>query len=451
MIGATLQHLQGPLWMIDPRALERVVQALGIVDVSGFDPSAAHGSGDGDLYEVDGDVATIRIGGVMMRRVPPIYQWIGKVFGLEFTDMEATREALARAVEDSRVESVTLSIDSPGGTALGIESLAQDVGAANALKPITTIVDGYMASAALYAGVQAGTVAAHVGDMIGSIGTFCVVHDSSKLYEDAGVKVHVISNHPGKGWADGAPISEEQLSDLQSMVDGYASQFVDAVARGRGMTTDAARKLATGAMWHAEEAMALGLIDSVATSRQSSDTRQTTNPAAKATNTPEPTMPTDLEKAIAATATEKARADSLKISLDIVQDARRDELVAKYQDRVTAENKPAVLEFAAFCAGDFGKFEGHLKSLPVLTRSIEQGADAQDADRPLVAEPTKGERQISKLFGMSHTKIEKLGQRGTTIGTGGTLEIPDASCEDGIREIRKDEVAAYLAVTKVSA
>ena len=452
MNAALLEHLQGPLWMIDPRALERFVSAVQTVDVSGFDPRAQANAG-GDLYTVDGDVATIRIGGVMMRRVPPIYQWFGKVFGMEFADIERIREAVARAVEDSRIKSLDLSIDSPGGTTAGLEALADDIFAARELKPVTTHVDGLMASASLYVGVQGGRVTARRGDLVGSIGTFAVVRDKSKAAADAGVKVHVISNAPGKGWADGAPISEEMLANLQSMVDGYAKQFVDAVARGRGMKPAAAQALATGKLWHADEAQTLGLIDAVehdgrpaGNDANTTETANRQNPTTVAEAKPqESIMATDLEKAQALAAEEKARADLAVATLATVQGQRRDELVTKYQDRISAENKASVLDYAKFCNGDFVKFEAHLESLPVLTRQTEQGADIADDARPLgKAEPTRGEKQVAKIFGMSHAKIEKLGQRGTTIASGGVLSIPDPKAEDGVREIAREDIAAYL-------
>ena len=120
------------------------------------------------------------------------------------------------------------------------------------------------ASAGLHVTSQASRIIARRGALIGSIGTYAILVDSSAYAEEQGIKVHVIKagEHKGVGtW--GAPITEAQLAEIQSRVDRAAATFVAAVASGRRMSVARVQALATGATWEADEAMSLGLIDEI--------------------------------------------------------------------------------------------------------------------------------------------------------------------------------------------
>lgn len=217
-----------------------------------------------DVTEADLDirngVAHIPIAGPMMKQVPSMLNFLG----IRATSTEATREMLGAALDSDRVESIVLDIDSPGGTVDGTSALAGDVFAMRGLKPIVARVDDLMASAALWVGAQADRIEIGHSAKIGSIGTVAVVDDSSRQFEKKGIKVHVISSGEMKGaGAEGAPITDAQIADIQRNIDSMTSLFVKAVARGRGMSVDAVDKIATGQVWIGAEAVDLGLADSV--------------------------------------------------------------------------------------------------------------------------------------------------------------------------------------------
>jgi signal peptide peptidase SppA len=487
---AAMLRSQSQVWAMEPKTAQSMIDALqSVADTMPTLPTAAitEPSPHAPRFDSNGN-ATIRMAGPMMRRVSPWIRFIGPIIGMEFTSTEEIRDEIASLVEDDSVREITLEIDSPGGTVDGLDELAGDIAAAAELKPVNVRVDGMMASAALYAGAQGSNISARREHVIGSIGTYVVLHDASGMAEADGVKVHVISSGPAKGGAFGAPIPDAVIANWQSIVDGYAGQFVDAVSKGRGMSLADASALATGEVWLGEDARDNGLVDEiagastpVATTAEGTAkaigalaaldgmgelvasnplqalpliTTDNTNPtpAAQATTQEKDIMSeAELKAAQAKADKETARADSLAASLATIQDQRRDELVAKYADRVSAENKAAVEKFAAFCEGDFVAFEAHLKSLPILTRSEEAGATLSEEDRDIKAPLTKGEREIEKIFGMSMAKINKLGARGTSIATGGTMSFPDATAEDGYREVRREDVAAYLKETAVRA
>lgn len=102
---------------------------------------------------------------------------------------------------------------------------------------------------------------------VGSLGVFTVVEDTSGKYAQAGVKVHVVSSAPpikGAG-VDGTEVTPAQLAEWQRRVSDTAEWFIGEVATGRRLPRPAVQKLATGAMWIAPKAQALGLVDGVLT------------------------------------------------------------------------------------------------------------------------------------------------------------------------------------------
>lgn len=177
-----------------------------------------------------------------------------------------TRRAMRAAAADQDVGGIMLGVDSPGGTVAGTQQLADEVRAADAVKPVHAYIDDMGASAGYWVPSQARRVSANRSALVGSLGTYMVVEDSSKKAEMEGVEVHVISTGPHKGaFVDGAPVTSEQLTEAQSMVDDLNALFMQGVAGGRRKSMEDTAKLFDGKVHIAEKAKALGLVDAVQT------------------------------------------------------------------------------------------------------------------------------------------------------------------------------------------
>jgi protease IV len=99
---------------------------------------------------------------------------------------------------------------------------------------------------------------------VGSIGVVAVIEDTSGMYEREGVKVHVISTGSMKGaFADGAPVTDEMLEDLQDKVDAINTVFKSTILSGRSIDSETLDKIADGRTYTAKQALDFGLIDSV--------------------------------------------------------------------------------------------------------------------------------------------------------------------------------------------
>jgi len=254
------------IWAMERRRLEAFAARLNQIelraDMDALEAAAA-ARADSELkpqYERVGDLAVLPIRGVILKSVP----WYYEFFGINATATEQVRVDLRAALGDKQVKSILLLVDSPGGTVDGVQELADDLFAARAEKPIAAHVSDMGASAAYWLASQAETIGANETAEVGSIGVYSVYWDESKAAEEAGIKVHVVRSGPHKGMGvPGAEITKEQLSTEQQIVNGIASSFIAAVARGRGAGEEQIAKLATGRTWLAAEATRLGLIDRV--------------------------------------------------------------------------------------------------------------------------------------------------------------------------------------------
>ena len=193
-------------------------------------------------------------------------------------------DAIEQLAEDETVKAVIVAINSPGGTTAGTMELAADIAAAGAAKPCYGFIEDMGASAAYWALSQTKKLYANAGAMTASIGTISIVYDTSKAFDLAGIKTHVVSTGPMKGaFADGTEITKEQLAYYQGIIDEINSFFISGVAKGRGMSQAAVRELADGSVMMASKAQKAGLIDEVSTlDNVISDLRRKGKSAAKA-------------------------------------------------------------------------------------------------------------------------------------------------------------------------
>jgi capsid assembly protease len=160
------------------------------------------------------------------------------------------------AVAERSPERVILRIDSPGGEVAGTAETAAMVRHLSASGiPVIAYVDGLAASAAYWIASQADEIVASSDTAkVGSIGVALSMGGS-------GGRQTVITSAPAKS---SPVINDAHLANARTIVVDLATAFADAVASGRELTADQASALATGEVWTAQRALALGLVDRIA-------------------------------------------------------------------------------------------------------------------------------------------------------------------------------------------
>ncbi len=196
-----------------------------------------------------------------LSKYPSLISWL---FGGTVMS-DATSQIRAAAVDD-RIAAIYLYVDSPGGTAAGVDELAQAIFEARQVKPVIAYVSDLAASGAYWAVSQATKIYANQAAFIGSIGVYTVLYDVSKLFEADGIRANVVKAGQYKAiGVPGAEITVDQLAEMQRTVDAIHRNFIAGVARGRMLPPDQVRGLADGRVHVASEAVRLGLIDAIDT------------------------------------------------------------------------------------------------------------------------------------------------------------------------------------------
>jgi signal peptide peptidase SppA len=224
------------------------------VHMAGPDPAkAAELAETRSQLTVQDGVAVIALHGVLMKHYSSMQ---------ESTSTVQARRLVRLAAATPEVGAILLHIDSPGGTVAGTPQLVRDVAAAAKVKPVIAHVENLAASAAYWVASAASKIVAEPESLVGSIGTYGVIHDVSAAATLKGIKVHVVRAGQFKGsGVPGTEVTAEQLTEHQKTVDALNNFFVRGVAAGRGMTLARVGELADGRVHISGEAQKLGLID----------------------------------------------------------------------------------------------------------------------------------------------------------------------------------------------
>ena len=210
-------------------------------------------------YSIYGGVATISIVGSLVNRGA----WIGANSGM--VSYEGIAAQLREAEADPEVFAVVLDIDSPGGEATAMFTVAEQVRRLNAVKPVTAFVNDMAASAAYGIASAANEIVVSPTSIVGSIGVVLTHLDRSGELKQKGVRATLI--YAGKHKVDGngfGPLSDAVQADLQTEVMKFYDQFVGLVARGRTGITEQAIRDTEARTFIGQDGIDRGLADRVA-------------------------------------------------------------------------------------------------------------------------------------------------------------------------------------------
>lgn len=204
--------------------------------------------------EVVGSVARIPIVGTLARGASKIEK---AYCGLR--DYKEIAEDLAWARDNASVSGVLLHMDTPGGMVNGCHECYEEIVQTSKVKPTYAFTEGQICSAGYYLGSACDQIIATPSSFIGSIGVLLQVLDNSKYYEAVGLKMHTLRSGELKApGVDGDVVTDEQLQNLQSLVDGLAAEFKGVVSGHRPLIDEGSMQ---GQVFRASEAKDRGLID----------------------------------------------------------------------------------------------------------------------------------------------------------------------------------------------
>jgi protease IV len=180
------------------------------------------------------------------------------------TDDRKLTEAVTGLADDGSVKALIVSIDSPGGSVAGGQSLHDAIAHVAEKKPVVAVMGGTAASAGYMIAVPAARIFAREGTLTGSIGVLLETGEVSGLLKTLGISAEAITSGPLKDQPSLVrPLSPEGRDVLHGIVMDMYDQFVGMVAAGRHMDAGKVREMADGRAYTGRQALRLGLVDAI--------------------------------------------------------------------------------------------------------------------------------------------------------------------------------------------
>lgn len=202
-------------------------------------------------------IAIIPVHGTLINRFGGSY---GYVTGYNFLIAQARA-----AVADPEVMGIVYDINSYGGEAAGCFECARELRSLTEAKPSIAVVDSNAYSAAYATASAAGKIYVTPSGGAGSIGVVTMHVDMSKMLDKWGIVVTML--YSGEHKVDGnpfEPLPDSVKAEVQASLDKSRKNFAQLVADHRGLDLKAVMDT-EARTYRADDALAIGLIDAVAT------------------------------------------------------------------------------------------------------------------------------------------------------------------------------------------
>ena len=201
----------------------------------------------------EGNVAVIPVKGVIMTEK-------GGILGQQVVSSAVVVGFIEKADKNPKIKAIILEIDSPGGSPVGSEEIANAVKKTN--KTTVAWIREVGASGGYWVASSADKIVASRMSFTGSIGVLASYLDFSGFLEDHNVTYERLV--AGKYKDIGSPFKELSMQErrlLQDKLDLLHSYFISEVAENRNLPKEKVEELATGIFFLGYEAKELGLID----------------------------------------------------------------------------------------------------------------------------------------------------------------------------------------------
>ncbi len=172
---------------------------------------------------------------------------------------------LLEAREDEQVKAVVLRINSPGGSAFASEIIREQLMLIQqAGKPVVASMGSMAASGGYWIAAGADEIWAQPTTITGSIGIFGVFPSIHRTLANWGIHSDGVgTSRLADAFRADRPLSDISRNAMQSMIEHGYQRFVQLVAESRGMSVEAVESVAQGQVWSGEDALAIGLVDSL--------------------------------------------------------------------------------------------------------------------------------------------------------------------------------------------
>lgn len=173
-------------------------------------------------------------------------------------------EKIQTLIDDKNVKAIIVSINSPGGSVVGSETLYNKFKQAAKQKPVVAVLDSVAASGGYLAALGTNYIIAHNGTITGSIGVIIQTAEITELAKAIGVKFESFKSNPLKAVPNMTEkTSEEARESIMEVVYSTHEYFVEQVSISRNIPKERIRAIADGKIFSGQQAVKLGLVDMI--------------------------------------------------------------------------------------------------------------------------------------------------------------------------------------------
>ncbi|MFT5831744.1 MAG: protease-4 [Candidatus Paceibacteria bacterium] len=203
--------------------------------------------------------------------VLPIEGTILPFLGIGGFDLITTPDFVSQFMDtaeaDTRIKGVVLEINSPGGTPVASERIAQRI--ADSTLPVVGLIGDVGASGGYMVAAASDFLIASAMSDVGSIGVNMSYVEESKKNEEEGLTyVQLMTGKYKDIGSPNRPITDEERELLQADLDVIHNEFIDIVAEYRELPRGEVVALATGASMPGRRAIEVDLIDAIGGRKQ---------------------------------------------------------------------------------------------------------------------------------------------------------------------------------------
>ncbi|MDH3514149.1 MAG: S49 family peptidase, partial [Gammaproteobacteria bacterium] len=174
---------------------------------------------------------------------------------------------LRAAFENKATQGIVLRANSPGGSPVQAGYIFDEIRRLRTKHPkipLYAVIGDVCASGCYYAVAAADKIYADKASVVGSIGVLMNGFGFVDTMKKLGVERRLMTAGEHKGFLDAfAPLKPAEVKHAQQLLDEIHRQFIDTVRQGRGEALKETRDMFSGLFWTGEEAIRLGLVDSL--------------------------------------------------------------------------------------------------------------------------------------------------------------------------------------------
>ena len=178
-------------------------------------------------------------------------------------NVNETITKLNTAKENKKIKAVVLRVNSPGGSALTSDIIAEKVKELASEKPVYVSMSSVAASGGYYISANANKIYVDRNTVTGSVGVVSVLVDYSSLLKDNGVNVEKISEGEYSDLYSADTFTEKKYNKIYNSNLKVYEDFLNVVSNGRKIDKERLKELAEGRVWTGTEAVKNGLADEI--------------------------------------------------------------------------------------------------------------------------------------------------------------------------------------------